>query len=46
MNKKGMEMWQLIMIILVLILLLAVLIWYGSLGESLKRLFEKMGDLL
>jgi hypothetical protein len=45
-GKKGMEMWQLVLIILVLILLLAVLAWYGVLGGELKGLFGKLGDLL
>lgn len=45
-DKKGMEMWQLVMIILVLILLLAVLVWYGFLGGEIKGVLGKLGDLL
>jgi len=46
MNKKGMEMWQLVLIILALILLLAVLVWYGVLGGHVEKLLGKLGDLL
>jgi len=45
-GKKGMEMWQLVLIILVLILLMAVLAWYGYLGGELKGFLGKLGELL
>lgn len=45
MNKRGMEMWQLILLILAVVLLLFMLIWYGALGKELEDLFQKIGDL-
>ncbi len=45
MNKRGMEMWQLVLIILALLLLFFVLGWYAGLGETLTGLFDKMGAL-
>lgn len=44
-NKRGMEMWQLVLLILVLILLLAVLVWYGFLGGEISGLLGKLGEL-
>ena len=44
-GKNGMEMWQLILIILAVILLLFMMVWYGSLRNDLGGLFDKMGDL-
>jgi hypothetical protein len=43
-GKKGMEMWQLILIILAVLLLLSFLVWYGVLGKQLEELFQKIGD--
>ncbi len=45
-GKKAMEMWQLVMIILVLFLLLAILAWYGVLGGELRNLLGGLSDLL
>ena len=45
-GKKGMEMWQLVLLILVLILLLAVIVWFGFLGGEIGSLLGKLGDLL
>jgi uncharacterized protein YpmS len=46
-NKKGeMEVWQLVMIILAILLLLAFIVWYSFLGDSADSLFGKLGDLL
>ncbi len=46
-NKKAeMEIWQLVMIILAVLLLLAFAIWYGFLSDSADSLFSKLGDLL
>ena len=45
-GKKGMEMWQLVMLILLLILLVVVLAWYGDLGNSIKELLGKLTNLL
>ncbi len=42
-GKQGMEMWQLVMIILAVLLLLFILVWYGSLGSELQSLLERMG---
>lgn len=41
-GKKGMEMWQLVLIILAVILLLFVVAWYGSLNQEMGVLFEKL----
>ncbi len=41
-GKKGMEMWQLVLMILALILLVFGLAWYGGLGTELKSLSEKL----
>ena len=45
-GKKGMEMWQLILMILALVLLLFVIAWYGGLGGELSGLFDKLKGLL
>ncbi|MBT5397428.1 hypothetical protein HOL21_04400 [Candidatus Woesearchaeota archaeon] len=45
-DKKGMEMWQLVIIILSLILLLFVIAWYGGLRTQLVGLFDKLKELL
>lgn len=45
MNKKGMEMWQLVFLILAIILLLFFLTWYGFLGKDLANLLDKFGEL-
>jgi len=44
-GKKGMEMWQLVIIVLAIIFFLVMFIWYGVLGENLGDLFSKMRDL-
>ena len=46
MNKKGMEVWQLVMMILALILLIFLVAWYAGLNEGMSSLFKKLGDLL
>jgi len=46
MNKKGMEMWQLVLMILAILLLLFMIVWYGALNNDLGDLFGKLGDLL
>lgn len=45
-GKRGMEMWQLVMLILVLIFLFAVIVWYGFLGGEISGLLSKLGELL
>jgi autotransporter translocation and assembly factor TamB len=45
-DKKGMEMWKLVSIILVIILLLFVLAWYGGLRGELSSLLERLGELM
>ncbi len=44
-GKRGMEMWQLVLMILALVLLVFVLAWYGGLGKELKMLSEKLMGL-
>ena len=43
--RKGMEMWQLVLMVLAIILLLFMLAWYGVLGSSAEKLLGKVGDL-
>jgi len=45
-NKKAMEMWQLVLLILALILLLTVIVWYGVLGGEMGELLDKLGELM
>jgi len=45
-GKKGMEMWQLVLIILAVLLLLFVLIWFSGLNEGVAGLLEKLGGQL
>lgn len=45
MNKQGMELWQLVMIILAVLLLLFLITWYGGLNEQLAALLEKAGGI-
>lgn len=45
-NKKGMETWQLVLIILALILLLVVLGFFFGLNEEAKNLLQKFGDFM
>ena len=41
-TKKGMEVWQLVFLILAIILLVLVVMWYGGLNKQLPDLFEKL----
>ncbi len=45
-GKKGMEIWQLILLILVLVLLIFVLIWFGALNKNLGGLLGNLDALL
>jgi hypothetical protein len=45
MNKRGMEMWQLLLILMAVILLLFFIAWFSILGPELSDLFGKLGDL-
>ncbi len=45
-GKKGMEMWQLVILVLALILLVVIIIWYGELGSNIKGLLGKLTNLL
>ena len=44
-NKKGMEMWQLVIMIIAVLFFLFVLVWYGLLNNELSTLFSKFGEL-
>lgn len=44
-DKKGMEMWQVIALVLAAFFLLFVLFWYGNLDQALWRFLGKLGDL-
>ncbi len=41
-SKKGMEVWQLVLLILAIVLLVLVIMWYGGLNKQLPDLFEKL----
>lgn len=43
-DKRGMEMWQLIFLILSVALLLFLTAWYFILNEDLGSLLGKIGD--
>ncbi|MEK6937568.1 MAG: hypothetical protein AABX04_00845 [Nanoarchaeota archaeon] len=45
-NKKGMEMWQLIMIVLAVLLLVFVLAWYFGLKEKLVEMLNAWSKAL
>ncbi len=45
MNKKGMEMWQLVFLILALLLFFFALAWYGGLNTQLGDLFAKWNEV-
>ena len=45
-GKKGMEMWQLALLILALILLVFVIAWYGGLNKEISGLLGKLKGLL
>lgn len=44
-NKKGMEMWQVVLMILALIGLVVFIFFYAGLGNEAKELIKKLGDL-
>lgn len=46
MNKKGMEMWQLILIILAVLLLFFVIFWYSGLNTKIAGFFARLSNLL
>ena len=43
-GKKGMEMWQLILILLAILLLIFVLGWYSGLNTQLGGLLDRVGS--
>jgi len=45
-DKRGMEMWMLVMIILSLVLLFFIIAWYTGLGDQLGKMVNKVSDLL
>ena len=45
-GKKGMEMWQLVMIILALLLLFFIIAWYAGLNTEVGKLLDKLSNLL
>jgi len=42
MSRKGMEVWQLVLLILAIVLLVLVIAWYGGLNKQLPDLLEKL----
>lgn len=45
-GKKGMEFWQLVLIIIAALTLLFFIAWYGVLGGNLGSLIDKFGGLV
>jgi hypothetical protein len=45
-GKKGMEMWQLVLIILALLLLFFIIAWYAGLNSEVGNLLDKLSNLL
>jgi len=41
-NKKGMEMWEIVLIIIALVLMLTLIIWYGFLRGSADNILSKV----
>lgn len=46
MNKKGMEVWEIVGLVLAVAFFLFLLVWYGLLDNDLGGLLGKLGDLL
>lgn len=47
MDKRGeMEMWQIVLMILAIIMLLAFLVWYSFLSDSASNLLQRVGNML
>lgn len=46
MNKKGMEMWQLVLIIIALLLLFFAITWFSLLNNDLGELLGSLERLL
>lgn len=45
MDKRGMEMWEIILLILAIMLLVFVIAWYSGLNKSIAALFQKFGEM-
>lgn len=45
-GKKGMEVWQLILLILAVLLLVFVIAWYSGLNTQIADFLQKMSDML
>jgi len=45
MNKKGMEVWQIVLIVLALLFLVAFLFFYKEIGGWINELFGRFGRL-
>lgn len=45
MDKRGMEMWEIVLALIIIILLIVMIVWYGDLGSKLGNLFSKAGSL-
>ncbi|MBU1112141.1 MAG: hypothetical protein ABIG93_01770 [archaeon] len=43
-NKRGMEMWQIVMIILALLLLFFIILFYSGLKDSIVELLGGIGN--
>jgi type VI protein secretion system component VasF len=44
-DKKGMETWQLVLIILAVLLLVFLIFWFSVLGTELGDLLKKLGGI-
>lgn len=45
MNKKGMEMWELVLMILAIILLIFLVAWYAGLNTMINEMLTKISRL-
>ncbi len=43
-NKKGMEMWEIVLIIIALVLMLVLIVWYGFLKGSADNILSKVAE--
>ena len=41
-DKKGMEMWQIVLMIISILVLLFLMMFYGQLNERIGELFDKL----
>ncbi|MBU0459517.1 MAG: hypothetical protein KJ597_03775 [Nanoarchaeota archaeon] len=45
-GKKGMEMWQIVLLVLAILLLLFLIGWYGGLDQKAGGFLDKLANLI